>query len=104
MKLKTLTLTTAVFFLFSCGTKQVATATTTTPSATVAEGHEAELTPELAESKNLYENSCVRCHKLYEPKKFTQDEWKPILTRMQKKAKLDDVQIASISNYITSQL
>lgn len=62
------------------------------------------LTPELMEGKSLYENNCARCHKLYEAKEYSQENWKPILMRMQKKAHLEDVQIASISNYITSQL
>jgi len=100
MKFKVLSLSVFVLFLFSCGTKQA----TAIPSETVAEGSSAKLTPELEEGKNLYDNSCGNCHKLYEPKKFTQEEWKPILKRMQKKAKLDDTQITSISNYITSQL
>ena len=103
MKFKVLSLTAFVLFLFSCGTKQVAT-TTTTSSEPIAEVPSDKLTLELAEGKNLYDNNCGNCHKLYEPKKFTQEEWKPILTRMQKKAKLDDTQMASISHYITSQL
>ena len=103
MKAKILILTAVTLLLVSCGTKKstpavAATSTVTETAKTI------ELTPELAEGKNLYDNSCAKCHKLYEPKKFSQEEWKPILTRMQKKAHLDDVQIASISNYITSQL
>jgi len=96
--------------LFSCSTQKPAVVTLT-PSkpATAAETTTAlavtpELTPVLLEGKNLYENNCSGCHKLYTPKKFTQEEWKPILVRMQKKAHVDDSQIASISNYITSQL
>ncbi|TDO70479.1 diheme cytochrome c [Flavobacterium chryseum] len=103
MKAKILILAAAILIVVSCGTKKAAPATPTTPAVTET-SKIIELTPELAEGKNLYENSCARCHKLYDPKKFSQEEWKPILTRMQKKAKLDDSQIASISNYITSQL
>ena len=37
------------------------------------------LTPELAEGKNLYNNNCAGCHKLYNPKDFklpsTADDW-----------------------------
>ena len=96
--------------LFSCGTqKPAAVALTPSTPATATETTTAlavtpELTPILLEGKNLYENNCSGCHKLYAPKKFTQEEWKPILVRMQKKAHVDDSQIASISNYITSQL
>jgi len=102
MKSKILILTAAVLFLVSCGTQKSAVATTAAPVKETTKA--VTLAPELAEGKNLYENSCARCHKLYDAKKFTQEEWKPILTRMQKKAKLDDTQMASISNYITSQL
>ncbi|WP_431244578.1 hypothetical protein ACQ9BO_09985 [Flavobacterium sp. P21] len=41
---------------------------------------------------------------MFEPTKFTKEEWRPILVRMQKKAKLDDTNMASITNYIHSQL
>jgi cytochrome c5 len=92
--------------LFSCATKtpSPAPATPVVTEAKPAAVNVVALTPELAEGKNLYENNCVRCHKLYAPKKFSQEEWKPILIKMQKKAKLDDVKMASISNYIHSQL
>lgn len=102
MKAKILSLTAATLLLVSCSTKKtIANTDTESPVKTVKT---AELTPELTEGKNLYENSCARCHKLYEPKKYSQEEWKPILVRMQKKAKVDDIQIASIANYIHSQL
>lgn len=103
MKAKILILAAVVLLLASCGTKKASPATPATPTVTEA-AKATELTPALAEGKNLYENSCARCHKLYEPKQFTQEDWKPILIKMQKKAKLDDSQMASISNYITSQL
>ena len=107
MKLRILTVTAAFLLLISCGTKKtVSTATEAQTAPVITETVKAtEAKPEeLAEGKSLYENSCARCHKLYEPKKFTQEEWKPILVRMQKKAKLDDVNMASITNYIHSQL
>ncbi|AOC93608.1 hypothetical protein BB050_00452 [Flavobacterium anhuiense] len=87
-------------FVVSCGTQKKAAVASTPAEApkTVA------LTPELETGKNLYDNSCARCHKLYEPKKFTKEEWTPILVRMGKKAKLDETQMASITNYIDSQL
>lgn len=87
--------------MVSCGTQK------NTPVAAVQPAETAKavaLTPELAEGQNLYSNNCAKCHKLFEPKKFTREEWHPILIRMQKKAKLDDVQMASITNYIHSQL
>lgn len=106
MKLKFLTLTAVTLLLVSCGTKKTTASNTPEQVPTIKEYVAATptLTPELEEGKGLYENSCARCHKLYEPKKFTQEEWQPILVRMQKKAKLDDVKMASITNYIHSQL
>ena len=62
------------------------------------------LTRELYESKSLYENSCNKCHKLYSPSEFSKEEWPRILKKMQKKAKLDDPQIAGIQDYINSQI
>jgi cytochrome c5 len=104
MKSKILILAAVTLLLASCGTQKTASVATTEPVKVTETTKAVALTPELEEGKNLYENSCVRCHKLYDAKQFTQEEWKPILIRMQKKAKLDDTQMASISNYITSQL
>ncbi len=99
MKTKFYLLAITVLFLVSCSTKKAALAinSTQTPKEMV-------LTAELMAGKTLYENRCVKCHQLYSPKEFTQEDWKPILIKMQKKAHLDDTQIASISNYISSQL
>lgn len=62
------------------------------------------LTPALAEGKSLYENHCAKCHKLYGASEYTKQEWKPILLRMQKMAKIEDAQLARISEYIDAQL
>ena len=98
MKIKLFFLAAATVFVVSCSSKKSATvAAEKTPKEVV-------LTPELLAGKSLYENSCARCHKLYSPKDYTKESWKPILVSMQKKARLDDTQMASISNYINSQL
>jgi nitrate/TMAO reductase-like tetraheme cytochrome c subunit len=62
------------------------------------------LTRELYESKNLYENSCNKCHNLYAPSEFTKEQWPKILKSMQKNAELSDPQIAGIQDYINSQI
>ncbi|MGN7811245.1 cytochrome c [Flavobacterium johnsoniae] len=102
MKLRILSAVFAAALLTACGSSKSASVASATPAAPA--NPTVELTPELAEGKNLYENSCARCHKLYEPTKFSKEDWQPILVRMQKKAKLDDVKMASITNYIHSQL
>ncbi|MEN9335604.1 MAG: hypothetical protein RLZZ500_591 [Bacteroidota bacterium] len=61
-----------------------------------------ELTPELAEGKSLYEGSCARCHQLYKATDYNAEAWKPIVARMQKKARLSDEQGMKIYNYLTS--
>lgn len=88
-------------FIASCSSKKPVAVMETVPKQTTKE---MVLTPELQEGKARYENSCVRCHKLYDPKEYSHEEWTPILIRMQKKARLDEAQITSISHYITSQL
>ncbi|WP_235922453.1 c-type cytochrome [Flavobacterium difficile] len=63
----------------------------------------AEVTAEvLAEGKNLYGTNCAKCHKLYDAKSFTAEEWTPIVMRMQKKARISDEQREKIYAYLTT--
>lgn len=104
----------AVFFiglLISCGTKSAVSTRTETNSKTeevaVASKKEAKtvvMTQALAEGKESYENNCAKCHRLFEATEYSKENWAPILVKMQMKAKLDDAQMASISNYIYAQL
>jgi cytochrome c5 len=87
-------------FAVSCGTQKTP-AVASTPAEPVKT---VVLTPELEAGRDLYENNCAKCHKLKDPKKYTKEEWGPILVRMGKKAKLDETQMASITDYIHSQL
>ena len=59
---------------------------------------------ELEEGKSIYENTCNKCHDLYDPTDFTKQEWVPILKKMQIKAKIDNAQTAKIHDYIVSGL
>ncbi len=93
MKYKVLALSVVALVLYSCSSKS------NIPTAEVPK--EKVLSPELAEGKSLYENSCGRCHKLYDVKDYTAEQWKPIVLRMQKKARLDDAQGLKIYNYLT---
>jgi len=123
MKLKFAGILMIAAFLAACASKHVAGAEQPAPPVAVelegvkessalepspAEGvatTEAVLTPEeILNGKNLYEGHCANCHKLFKPTDFTQKEWTPILVRMQKKARLDDSQMATITNYISSEL
>lgn len=82
--------------LYSCSPKLA--------PAPPAEAPAVVLTPELMEGKSLYENNCAKCHKLFPASKHTKEDWVPVLNRMAPKAKITDVQKASIYNYITASL
>lgn len=104
---KTLILAGTVLVLVACSTKQSMAEAPPPPPPPSKEVSAKDLVfgdTALAEGKQLYDNNCAKCHKWYEPKQFSKEEWKPILVRMQKKAKLDDMQMASITNFIDSQL
>ena len=113
MKLKICALATLAILIYSCASKTPAPVAEKAPIAKKIEPTSKDvtvltakgvMTKELAEGKNLYENNCAKCHKLYDPKNYNSEDWKPILIRMQKKAHIDDAQIGSISDYINSQL
>ena len=114
MKLKIITLAALGLLFYSCASKTPAFV----PEKEIPAGTKIEpttidvgvltftgvMTKELAEGKGLFENNCAQCHKLFNPKDFSSEAWKPILVQMQKNTNLDDTQIASISDYINSQL
>lgn len=95
MKTKVIALAVVVGFVYACGSSKSA------PEA-AKPAPKKELTPELAEGKSLYEGSCARCHQLYKPTDYNAEAWKPIVSRMQKKARLSDEQGMKIYNYLTS--
>ena len=116
MKSKILVLT-CIAVLFSCASKPIITDTivvikqeaTVSPDVIEAQAAPVQsnmvmLNSELYESKILYENTCNKCHKLYNPSEYKKSEWPSILYSMQGKAKLNDNQIAGLLNYINSQI
>lgn len=108
MKLKIITLAALGILIYSCASKTpspvVEAKKETNTKELVLDTKNVFMSKELLEGKNLFENNCAKCHKLYNPKDYSAQDWKPILAEMQKKARLDDSQIGLISNYITSQL
>lgn len=98
MKSKILGLLLMGAIVYSCASKPVVVA------APKEEVKVVILTAELAEGKNLYENNCAQCHKLFEPTDFSKEQWKPIVARMQRKADLDEAQGARIYDYLISNL
>lgn len=91
MKTKILVMAFLGIMIYSCSPKVV-------PST---EPKKVELSAELAEGKSLYENNCGKCHKLYETNAYSAEQWKPIVERMKKKAKISDADAEKVYNYIT---
>jgi Dihaem cytochrome c len=54
----------------------------------------------LVQGRDLYVNKCGSCHNLHLPSQYTNQQWHPILIKMQIKAKLSDSQMKLISRYI----
>lgn len=104
MKYKTSLLTVFVLFLFSCATK------TKIVSEVKPEVISNEFVTESSESdivkrgSLLYENNCGNCHSLPKTNEYTLEDWKPILDRMQKEAKISDQEKEDIFFYITRSI
>jgi len=54
--------------------------------------------------QKLYVAKCAKCHKFYEPAKYSQADWEMWMTKMSKKAKLKPEQEAELSRYIDQNL
>ena len=110
MKIKILIAALVAILIYSCSPKIAPQVTEEKEVAEIKEvtrvtevvGVIGMLTPEMYEGKNMYENNCASCHKLYATKAFSADEWKPILNNMQKNTKLQDAEIEKIYKYLTS--
>ena len=102
MNYKIIALAALAVIIYSCASKSsVPTTEVKKTEPTVSTSEVRVLSPELAEGKSMYENNCAKCHKLYDAKEFSAEEWKPIVARMQKKAHLEDFQGQKIYNYVT---
>ena len=106
MKFKVLSLAAVAVIIYSCASKSSVPTLEVKPSEpavttvpTVA--GPTVMTPELAEGKDLYEKNCAHCHRLFEPKEFSHEQWKPIVEEMRKKANLDEVTGQKIYKYVT---
>ncbi len=99
MKTKVLYILLGVAILTSCTSKKPVAeeATPVVSEEVVVVGPSIQM-----DGKKLFEQSCVSCHKLYEPSDFNAEQWKPIMERMQKKAKLNDAEALAIYTYLTT--
>lgn len=55
---------------------------------------------EQANARKLYNTKCARCHKFYDPAKYTDAEWQMWMTRMNKKARLKSAQAELLGRYL----
>jgi mono/diheme cytochrome c family protein len=59
---------------------------------------------ETAAGQKLYIAKCAKCHKFYDPAKYSEADWEMWMTKMSKKAKLKPAQEAELSRYISQNL
>ncbi|HEX7868485.1 MAG TPA: cytochrome C [Chryseobacterium sp.] len=91
--------------LFASATFILVLLASCTPKATtVAEAPKSATSTaeQIAQGKTIYEASCKRCHKLYEPTQFTSVEWVGIMNAMAPKAKLTEEQHQWVYDYVVS--
>lgn len=55
--------------------------------------------PELAAAKKLYLTKCAKCHKLYDPVNYPDEDWDRWMLKMAKKAKLKPAQAEAVARY-----
>ena len=55
---------------------------------------------ELSHGRMLYANKCAKCHKFYDPAKYSEQEWHKWMAKMSKKSKLTPEQSEMLSRYI----
>jgi cytochrome c5 len=51
--------------------------------------------------KEIFENNCAKCHRLYDPKSYSIQAWQPILKKMQFQARLQDADMDKILAYLS---
>ena len=65
----------------------------------------AELSPKETESAHkLYVAKCAKCHKFYDPAKYSTEEWNIWMKKMSRKSKLKPDQEKLLSTYIENNL
>ena len=57
-----------------------------------------------AATRKLYLNRCAKCHKLYDPARYSDPQWSKWMDKMSRKAKLQPEQKEALSRYIETTL
>ncbi len=87
-----------LILIYGCGSSKSSTSTEKTSTTDIIP--KVELTEVESKGKTIFENNCAKCHKLYDPKSFDAIQWKPILARMQSKAKISDEEREMVYAYL----
>lgn len=82
--------TAIISFVISCSPK------------TIAPTKEIPIENNLAQGKQIFENSCAKCHDLPDPKEFSSVDWVGIMNSMAPQAKLTDLEHQWVYKYIIS--
>ena len=80
----------ALFFVVSCSPK------------VIAPTKEAPLENNLVQGKQIFENSCSKCHDLPKPSQHSTEEWVGIMNAMAPKAKLTKEEHQLVFNYVST--
>lgn len=63
-------------------------------------GKAAELSSsELKTAQKMYVVKCSKCHEIYDPTKYTDEEWSAWMVKMKRKSKLKDDQFELLRRY-----
>lgn len=55
---------------------------------------------ELRDARQLYTGKCARCHKFYDPARYSDQKWNDWMEKMSRKAKLKPDQKELLSKYL----
>ncbi|MFM2290475.1 MAG: hypothetical protein RIS29_288 [Bacteroidota bacterium] len=83
----------SLFILMGCST---------TKKTAIVNVPEVKLTAEITQGKEIYDNKCGKCHKLFAPAEFSRKRWPGIVDNMQRKAKITDEQKALVVAYVSA--
>ncbi len=101
--LVTATLIAAMFSLSQCA-KMHSKAPVTTLNDEVTAIKSKYSTAQINKGKDIYNNSCGKCHDLKKPEEFTFKQWKHILPEMCEKSKLSADETALVKAWVYTNL
>jgi mono/diheme cytochrome c family protein len=55
-------------------------------------------------ARKLYLGKCARCHKLYDPARYSEKQWQVWMEKMSRKARLQPDQTGLVARYIEESL